>query len=173
MHRYNRGRFRQQVQHLRRQFVQDGDLPFHDVLSEDLITQTLTAVGVSWIDRIFSPLVTLWVFLSQVLSSDHSCRAAVARLIAHRVSRGQKPCSAKTGAYCQARERLPESSSPPWLARSVAPWTTRQNTVGCEKVGESTCSMARRSPCPTPPKIKEPIRKSTINSRAWVFRSHD
>jgi hypothetical protein len=108
MHRYDRGRFRQQVQHLRRQFVQDGDLPFNDVLSEDLITQTLTAVGVSWIDRIFSPLVTLWVFLSQVLSADHSCRAAVARLIAHRVSRGQKPCSAKTGAYCQARERLPE-----------------------------------------------------------------
>lgn len=108
MHRYNRGRFRQQVQHLRRQFVQDGELPFNDVLTEDLITQTLTAVGVSWIDRIFSPLVTLWVFLSQVLSVDHSCRAAVARLIAHRVSRGQKPCSAKTGAYCQARERLPE-----------------------------------------------------------------
>jgi hypothetical protein len=70
--------------------------------------QALTAVGVFWIDRIYSPLVTLWVFLSQVLSADHSCRGAVARLIAHRVSRGQKPCSAKTGAYCQARERLPE-----------------------------------------------------------------
>ena len=56
----------------------------------------------------YSPLVTLWVFLSQVLSTDHSCRAAVARLVAHRVSRGQKPCSAETGAYCQARERLPE-----------------------------------------------------------------
>src|SRR6202453_1214030 len=109
MHRYDRGRFRQQVQHLRRQFVQDGDLPFNDVLSEDLITQTLTAVGISWIDRIFSPLVTLWVFLSKVLSADHSCRAAVARLIAHRVSQGQSSCSAETGAYCQARKRLPEA----------------------------------------------------------------
>ncbi len=59
-------------------------------------------------DRIYSPLVTLWVFLGQVLSADHSCRAAVARLIAHRVSRGQSPCSAETGAYCQARKRLPE-----------------------------------------------------------------
>jgi pimeloyl-ACP methyl ester carboxylesterase len=37
-----------------------------------------------WLDRIFSPLVTLWVFLGQVLSADHSCRAAVARLIAGR-----------------------------------------------------------------------------------------
>ena len=59
-------------------------------------------------DRIYSPLVTLWVFLGQVLSADHSCRAAVARLIAHRLSRGQSPCSAETGAYCQARKRLPE-----------------------------------------------------------------
>jgi hypothetical protein len=108
MRHSNQGRFRHQVQFLRRQFLQDGDLPFTDVLSEDLIAQTLTAVGVFWNDRIYTPLVTLWVFLGQVLSADHSCRAAVARLIAHRVSRREKPCSAQTGAYCQARERLPE-----------------------------------------------------------------
>lgn len=29
-------------------------------------------------------------------------------MIAHRISRGQSPCSAETGAYCQARKRLPE-----------------------------------------------------------------
>jgi Transposase DDE domain len=108
MRHSNQGRFRHEVQFLRRQFLQDGDLPFTDVLSEDLVAQTLTAVGVFWNDRIYTPLVTLWVFLSQVLSADHSCRAAVARLIAHLVSRGEKPCSAQTGAYCQARERLPE-----------------------------------------------------------------
>jgi hypothetical protein len=43
------------------------------------------------------------------LSADPSCRAAVARLIAHRLSRGPRPCSAETGAYCQARKRLPET----------------------------------------------------------------
>lgn len=43
-----------------------------------------------------------------MLSADPSCRAAVARLIAHRLSRGQRSCSAETGAYCQARKRLPE-----------------------------------------------------------------
>jgi hypothetical protein len=108
MRHSNQGRFRHQMQFLRRQFLQDGDLPFTDVLSEDLVTQTLLAVGVFWKDRVYSPLVTLWVFLGQVLSADHSCRSAVARLIAHLVSRGEKPCSAQTGAYCQARERLPE-----------------------------------------------------------------
>jgi hypothetical protein len=102
------GRFREQVRFLRRQFLQDGELPFTDVLSESAVAQALKALDVVWLDRIYSPLVTLWVFLGQVLSQDHSCRAAVARLIAHRVSRGRRRCSAETGAYCQARKRLPE-----------------------------------------------------------------
>ena len=52
---------------------------------------TLTALQVCWVDRIYSPLVTMWVFLGQVLGADYSCRAAVARLVAHRVARGQPP----------------------------------------------------------------------------------
>lgn len=104
----NRGAFRDQVNFLRRQFLQDGDLPFTNVLTEEVIAQALAALT-GWLDRVFSPLVTLWVFLGQVLSADHSCRAAVARLIAHRLAQGQSPCSAETGAYCQARQRLPES----------------------------------------------------------------
>lgn len=108
MRHSNHGRFRQEVQFLRRRFLQNGDLPFSDILTEKLVAQALTALSKDWLDRIFSPLVTLWVFLGQVLSADHSCRAAVARLIAHRLARGQGPCSADTGAYCQARKRLPE-----------------------------------------------------------------
>ena len=104
----NRGSFREQAGFLRRQFLQDGDLPLTDVLTQEVIAQALTTLG-GWLDRIFSPLVTLWVFLGQVLGADHSCRAAVARLIAHRLARGQSPCSAETGAYCQARKRLPET----------------------------------------------------------------
>ena len=108
MHLSNRGSLRQQVRFLQRQFLQEGNLPFTDVLSQEVVSQALTAAGVAWKDRIYSPLVTLWVFLSQVLSADHSCRSAVARLIAFRISRGQEACSSRTGAYCQARERLPE-----------------------------------------------------------------
>src|SRR5215218_2399928 len=100
--------FREQATLLRHQFLQDGGLPFTDVLTDAVLADALAAVG-HWLDRVFSPLVTLWVFLGQVLSADHSCRAAVARLIAHRLSRGQRPCSAETGACCQARKRLPES----------------------------------------------------------------
>ena len=100
--------FRAQAHVLRRQFLQDGHLPFTDVLTEDTLAQALATVG-AWLDRIFSPLVTLRVFLGQVLDPDHSCRAAVARLVAHRAAHGQRPCSARTGAYCRARQRLPES----------------------------------------------------------------
>src|SRR4029450_1549371 len=77
-------------------------------LSADLVAQVLTAIGGVWYDRVYTPLVTLWVFLGQALSPDPSCRAAVARLNAPGVARGQRPCSARTGAYCQARRRLPE-----------------------------------------------------------------
>lgn len=108
MRHSQQGCFRQQVRFLRRQFLLDGELPFSNVLSEDLVARALTAINVFWMDRIYSPLVTLWVFLGQVLSADHSCRSAVARLLAHRLSRGQSPCSGETGAYCQARKRLPE-----------------------------------------------------------------
>jgi hypothetical protein len=108
MRHSQQGRFRQQVNFLRRQFLQEGHLPFTNVLSAESLSQTLEDIAVCWKDRIFTPLVTLWVFLGQVLSADPSCRAAVARLIAHRVSQGLKPCSSETGAYCQARKRLPE-----------------------------------------------------------------
>lgn len=48
------------------------------------------------------------MFLWQVLSSDQSCNAALARLQAHRAAAGLRPLSANTGGYCKARKRLPE-----------------------------------------------------------------
>ncbi len=98
----NQGRLREQVRFLQRQFLQDGELPFTNVLSHEIVEQALTAAGTVWKDRVYSPLVTLWVFLEQVLSADHSCRWAVSRLIAYRLSQGQTACSAETGAYCLA-----------------------------------------------------------------------
>lgn len=108
MRHFTQGRIQRQVSFLRQQFLQDGNLPFTDVLSMEVVSHALVAIGACWNDRIFTPVVTLWVFLGQVLSGDQSCRAAVARLIAHRVSQGLRPCSSETGAYCQARKRLPE-----------------------------------------------------------------
>lgn len=119
---FRHGRFRQQAKFLCHQFVQDPDLPIGKLLSDESVTQALTAIQGVWLDRVYPPLVTLWVFLTQVLSADHSCRAAVARLIAHRVCRGERPCSAETGAYCQARKRYRKSSSRHSRVEQVQPW---------------------------------------------------
>jgi len=62
--------------------------------------------------RIFTPLVTLATFLAQILSDDHSCQAALDRLLAWRAARGLPPASPDTGGYCKARQRLPESLLP-------------------------------------------------------------
>jgi hypothetical protein len=49
---------RSQLSTLRRQFLQDGDLPFTNILTEEVIAQPLAALT-GWLDRIFPPLVTL------------------------------------------------------------------------------------------------------------------
>jgi hypothetical protein len=104
MRHFAQGPFQRQVRFLRPQFLEDQNLPFTGVLSAEVVWQAVTAIRTCWKERIYSPLVTLCVFRSQVLSQDYSCRAAVARLIAHRVSRGQAPCSSETGAYCLTRK---------------------------------------------------------------------
>lgn len=104
----NQVKLQQQIRFLRNQFLQGCELPLSDVLSQSVIMQALAAIESCWKQRIYSPMVTLWVFLGQVLSADHSCRSAVARLIADRVANGLSRCSSATGAYCQARKRLPE-----------------------------------------------------------------
>jgi Transposase DDE domain len=49
------------------------------------------------------------MFLSQCHDADQSLRQAVARLLAHRVAQGEAQGSSNTGAYCRARQRLPEN----------------------------------------------------------------
>lgn len=60
--------------------------------------------------RVYDTAVTLWVFLSQVMSIHHGCVSAVTKLISYRVARGLRPCSSETGAYCIARDKLDEKA---------------------------------------------------------------
>lgn len=82
-------------------------LPFSDLLPAAKIADALAEEGTSFRSRIYTPSVTLWMFLSQVLSQDHSCRDAVGRLVAWRHSQGLGGCSTKGNSYCEARHRLP------------------------------------------------------------------
>ena len=97
-----------QVRSERNKLAKGEGLPFSEVLPADKIEKVLREEGVEYRQCLLSPLVTLWTFLSQVLSPDHSCREAVARLMAFLTGDGQTPCSPDTSPYCKARQRLPE-----------------------------------------------------------------
>lgn len=127
----NQGRFRQQFDFLRRQFLQDGQLQLTNVLSSETITQALQIIADGWKDRIFTPLVTLWVFLGQVLSADHSCRFAVARLIAHRVSQGSRPVPPAREPTSRRENDCQNSCFRQWLVWSVVLWIPKLMSDGC------------------------------------------
>jgi hypothetical protein len=92
-----------------RSLVLDPGLLLGHVLSLEWFAQVVSQHCGKTVDSIYTPLVTLATFLTQVLSDDHSCRGAVARLLAWRTTQGLKPCSPDTGGYCKARQRLPEA----------------------------------------------------------------
>jgi len=92
---------------VRARFARNEGLPFADILTEASIREVLNEHGVPYRDRVFSPVTTIWGFLSQVLSDDHSCRDAVSRIIAHRAANGIPVCSPNTASYCHARGRIP------------------------------------------------------------------
>ena len=62
---------------LRARFARNDGLPFAEVLTGPRIRAALDEHGVRYRDRVFDPVTTIWGFLSQVLSDDHSCRDAV------------------------------------------------------------------------------------------------
>jgi hypothetical protein len=98
-----------QVQSEREELESSHGLPFRNVLSAETIAAVLDRCGIEFRDRVFTPMVTLWAFLSQVVAKkDSSCEDAVSRVLADRVAHGKKACSTDSNSYCQARGRLPQ-----------------------------------------------------------------
>jgi hypothetical protein len=102
------------VKQLRQKFAQSTGLPLRDTLSAATIEAAMQAEGVGGRRCLLEPVVTVWAFLSQVLDSDRSCRKAFSRIWAYLSDRGAEglaldpAAAADTGAYCKARQRLPE-----------------------------------------------------------------
>jgi len=96
-----------QISSIRNSLGQRHGLPFVDLLTPDMLRKVAGKAAESS-EPIYTPLVTLWMFLGQVVDPDHSCRQAVARLLVWLTLQGQPPCCAETGAYCKARVRLSE-----------------------------------------------------------------
>lgn len=78
------------------------------VLTVEEVAAAAEACDLRFRQRLFSPFVTLWLFVWQALSPDGSCREAVLRRCADRpINDRGKAIVATTGSYCRARQRLP------------------------------------------------------------------
>lgn len=86
-----------------------------------VVEEICTDIGWKGRSRIYTPAVIVWMFLTQVLSPDHSCQQAVTRLNAWRTARGLRRCSSETTSYCKARKRLPER-----LFERLLDWTAKR-----------------------------------------------
>lgn len=80
---------------------------FANVLSREEVEGECHSLGYRWRKRIFTPLVTLWTFLSQVLNADSSCRQAVAKALGFMAATEGRKASHDPSAYGRARKRLP------------------------------------------------------------------
>lgn len=103
-----RTRIEGQIANLQNRFGPVKELPRGEMLPTEVVAQVVEAEVGAHRPRVFPPLVTLMTFIGQVLDPDHACREAVAQGVAA----GEGPCSSATGAYGNARQRLPEEL--PW-----------------------------------------------------------
>jgi len=90
-------------------FLHADGLPFADILDPAHVEQLGVEHQVCFgrlAKALWTPAITLWAFLWQVLSADRSCRQAVSRVVlAFALSR--QPERFDTAAYCRARAKLP------------------------------------------------------------------
>ena len=104
---------------LKQRYHQSVGLPLAQVLSEREIAQVLKEEGVSYRQVLYTPMVVLWAWISQVLDEDKSLSNAVKRVTAWLVAAGEERPSSDTGGYSKARKRLPLSVLPRLLQRSA------------------------------------------------------
>jgi len=102
------------LQALLREAPQTPSISHFQELFGKLVPQSLLAPherGTNSRQRIFSPEITFWGFLGQVLAPGSSCRDALRRVNAWWQCHfpDQALPSHDTSAYCQARSRLSES----------------------------------------------------------------
>jgi len=122
-------RLRFQIHRLRQQPPPQPQLGLDGILPEATVRQVLQEEGATWKQILYTPWLTFWAFFWQTLSPDHSCRAAVKRIVAWMARRGQTIDTDETSPYCKARARLPEAALHRlmrWLGRKTHQEATAQ-----------------------------------------------
>ncbi|MBE7385105.1 MAG: IS4 family transposase [Leptolyngbya sp. SIO1E4] len=105
---------------LKQKYQDSLGLPLAEVLSEGEIAQVLAAQTMSYRRVLYTPIVVVWAWLSQVIDADKSLSQAVKRVSTWLAVAGETLPSEDTGGYSKARKRLPFEGLPPLLARTAA-----------------------------------------------------
>ncbi|MEG3904792.1 hypothetical protein QUB19_23720 [Microcoleus sp. B4-C5] len=93
---------------LKQQFLQSVASPWEKLLPEELVHSLLANEKITYYQSIYTPIVTLWAMISQVLDPDKSLSQAVKPMSTWLSAAGVKSPSSDTGAYSKASSRLPE-----------------------------------------------------------------
>lgn len=86
---------------------QSDSYTFFNLLTSPAFLDKVESLLPNHRERLFPPTETLSMFLAQAMSADRSCQKAVNEALVQRLFGGLPTCSSHTGAYCQARQRLP------------------------------------------------------------------
>jgi putative transposase len=96
-----------------------GDFELEALLPAAQVQAACEAAGYQDRGIVYTSLTIMTTFLAQMLRADRSCQQAVAGVAAHRTAQGRSPCSADTGGYCKARQRIPEAVYTTLMRRSA------------------------------------------------------
>ena len=106
MHPSQRARIHQQKR-VRTQAENSDTYAFFNLLTGPEFLDQVESLLPDHRERLFPPTETLSMFLAQAMSQDRSCQSIVDDVAIKRLIGGLPVCSTHTGAYCQARKRLP------------------------------------------------------------------
>jgi len=98
---------RNSIKSVIRELGSETVLPFTEVLTSESINEHISSIRCR--NRIYTPAMTLFGFLSQAIGADQSCQSAVSKILAYMIGQKSRALpSSNTSAYCKARARLPE-----------------------------------------------------------------
>ena len=133
-----------QFRSLLRSFALDPGPLTDQLLTAEHLARVIAEEAGTTRDRIFTPAVTTAVFLGQVLSDDHSCQAALDRLIAWRAARGCRRAPPTPAATARRGGGSPRRCCPGWPATPPTGSRAAPPRPGGSTAAASSSPTARR-----------------------------
>jgi hypothetical protein len=144
--------FGRKITRLKRDLAEGLVTPLRELLPDGQVMSAIEEAGKVFRHRIYTPLVTFWAFLSQVLGAEKSCRAIVTRLLSGVAGADRNRPSEDTGAYCRARKRLPEEALKKLVRETAA---TAEKKVEMSRLWKGRRVLLADGTCVSMPETKQ------------------